>query len=117
MEKSDDSSLFNSEIDKVPPQIVCPPNVIAPAYSNKTTGTANWTEPIGTDNSLVANTTGTHSPPESFSIGTHDVTYTVVDPSGNTNNCTFYVTIAGMYCSLSMFPRVILKVLLTSYPL
>ncbi len=56
--------------------------------------TISWTEPIGTDNSgMTPVTTKTHSPGDSFPVGTTQVMYTFTDQFGNEAVCTFAVTI------------------------
>jgi len=54
---------------------------------------ATWTEPTATDNCSVASLSSTHSPGDLFAIGTTLVTYTAVDPSGNSSTASFSVTV------------------------
>ena len=59
-------------------------------------GTADWTEPVGTDNSGEVTTTGPGvTPPVVLDIGSYEYTYTATDSSGNVASCSFNVTITG----------------------
>ena len=61
----------------------------------------SWIEPTATDNSGSVNRASrSHSPGQLFAIGTTEVTYTFVDPSGNEASCTFSVIVnKGKYTS------------------
>ncbi len=53
-----------------------------------------WTEPTATDNSgVVTLSQRTHAPGSFFVVGTTAVTYTYVDGSGNSAQCTFDVRV------------------------
>ena len=56
-----------------------------------------WTEPepSATDNSGVVTISSSAIPGSLFYIGTANVTYTAVDPSGNIAEYTFTVTVTG----------------------
>ena len=57
----------------------------------------NWNEPVATDNlGHAPYLTSNYKPPQRFSQGIHEVTYTAVDQSGNRANCTFAVEVLGM---------------------
>ena len=57
----------------------------------------NWNEPVATDNSRDApSLMSNYKPPQRFSQGTHVITYTAVDLSGNSATCTFAVEVLGM---------------------
>ena len=55
----------------------------------------NWTEPNATDNSGVVTVSSTNTPGSRFYIGTTNVTYTAIDPSGNIADSTFHVKVKG----------------------
>ena len=57
----------------------------------------NWNEPVATDNLRDATfLMSNYKPPQRFSRGTHVITYTAVDQSGNIATCTFAVKVLGM---------------------
>lgn len=58
-----------------------------------------WSEPTATDNSgSVSLQQRSHAPGSFFVTGTTTVTYTFVDPSGNTATCSFRVIVTeGMW--------------------
>ena len=56
----------------------------------------NWTEPAATDNSgILPTVTSNHQPLQRFNQGTHVITYTAVDQSGNTATCNFTIDVIG----------------------
>ena len=78
------------------PQLMCPDNVMNSTSPGLATGIAFWPAASVTDNSMlpitpVANATSGSA----FGIGKHIVQFTATDASGNSNNCTFNVTIEG----------------------
>lgn len=57
----------------------------------------NWTEPVATDNlGATPSLTSNYKPPQRFSQGTHVISYTAVDHSGNRATCTFAIKVLGM---------------------
>jgi len=52
-----------------------------------------WVEPTATDNVSVASFTSTNEPGDAFELGTTIVTYTAIDPSDNTTNESFTITV------------------------
>ncbi|XP_038055943.1 mucin-17-like [Patiria miniata] len=78
-------------LDPFPPEITCPSDIVVAAGEGIMNGTADWVEPVGTDNSDV--TTNSYSPPLFLNIGSHEFTYTAVDSSGNEASCSFNVAI------------------------
>ncbi len=79
------------------PVITCPSNISVYAVS-ASGAVVNYTVPVGTDNCSGVTTTriaglasGT-----TFPIGVTTVTYKVTDASGNTAQCSFTVTVAGL---------------------
>ena len=72
----------------------CSQNITATATVGRCDTPVWWTEPVGEPSCLGGlTTTRTHTPGDRFSIGTHTVTYTFTDVSGNTSSCTFFITI------------------------
>ena len=66
------------------------------AEREKFSALVNWTEPVAIDNSGIAPTvTSNYQPPQRFSQGSHVITYTAVDQSGNKATCAFTVNVVG----------------------
>ena len=59
------------------------------------TAIVNWIEPTAFDYSGSQTLTSSHNPGETFFIGDTKVTYTSVDPLGNTATKSFIVTVQG----------------------
>ena len=56
----------------------------------------NWTEPVAIDNSGIAPTvTFNYQPPQRFSQGSHVITYTAADQSGNEATCNLTIRVIG----------------------
>ncbi|XP_022088383.1 uncharacterized protein LOC110978050 [Acanthaster planci] len=91
-------TFFVSVRDDEKPTITCPDNITKVAEYGFQYITANWTEPVGTDNSDIVSTISNvpHSPPIQLGFGIHVFTYTATDGSLNTNFCTFAVTVKKM---------------------
>lgn len=77
--------------DVTKPQIAnCPSNV---SVTTATCGAVvNWTPPAATDICGVT-LTSNFAPGATFPVGVTPVTYTATDPSGNSETCTFNVTV------------------------
>ena len=72
----------------------CPQNITATATVGRCDVSVSWTEPVGEPSCLGGlTTTRNHAPGDRFTIGTHTVTYTFTDASGNTNSCTFFIKV------------------------
>ncbi|CAH3197501.1 unnamed protein product, partial [Porites evermanni] len=89
--------------DTQPPDFgaTCPAKPLT-AYAEREMLSAlvNWTRPVATDNSGVSTTvTSNYQSPTRFSQGTHVITYTAVDQSGNKATCTFLVIILVINCT------------------
>lgn len=78
-------------IDTVPPVLNCPTSITLPNDSGFCGTNVTWML-IATDNCSVT-TTGTHNSGDFFNTGTTTITYTGVDPSGNTSTCSFDITV------------------------
>lgn len=77
------------------PTITCPQNMTVNMDSNSCTGTANYTAPVGADNCPGAITTIAqgYGPGSGFAPGVNTEIYLVTDSSGNTDTCSFKVTV------------------------
>ncbi len=71
------------------PSITCPANVV----DNSCTNTASWVVPTPTDNCTTTLQSPAYTPGSSFPSGSTVLTYTVTDAVGNTQSCSFIVTI------------------------
>ena len=89
-----------------------PNNIYVSSNAGKDFATANWTEPNASDNSGVVTVSASAEPGSRFYIGTTNVTYNAVDPSGNAAEYTFIVTVAGQYVDLQS----LCSILMNDYP-
>ena len=72
--------------------------------SGMATGTATWTTPTASDNSgSSVNLTPDYSPGHAFPIGATNVTYTATDGAGNSDTCTFTITVNGEITKQKIF--------------
>jgi hypothetical protein len=72
----------------------CPTNITQPNDAGVCNAVVTWTPPTANDNCDPSPTfTSTHSPGDTFPVGTTTVTYTATDACGNTSTCTFDVTV------------------------
>ncbi len=84
--------------DNTPPVISgCPTNMTVNTGPGRTTCNqiASWADPTALDNcsGVLTYATRSHAPGALFNVGTTTVTYTFKDTSGNTETCTFTVTV------------------------
>jgi hypothetical protein len=81
-------------IDKTPPSITCPTNVVVD-FSDGSGAIASYPPPLATDN--FPGVTSNCAPPSGslFPIGTNVITCIAIDVAGNTNSCTFTVAVLG----------------------
>lgn len=81
--------------DTIAPSISCPDNIIAPNLPSQCTGIVNYIAPIGTDNCPGPITTQIEGQPTGahFLVGENIQTFVVEDASGNTDTCSFTITI------------------------
>ncbi|HTL83079.1 MAG TPA: HYR domain-containing protein [Bacteroidia bacterium] len=75
----------------------CPSNISVPVNNAGCTAIVNWTAPTAADNCSVASFTSNHNSGDVFPIGTTAVTYTALDPSGNSATCSFNVTVLNNF--------------------
>jgi len=81
-------------VDQTAPVFInCPTDIEVAAAASCIAG-VTWSNPTATDN-CDANVmiTSSHNSGDSFSFGTTSVTYTAMDDAGNSNQCTFNVTV------------------------
>jgi hypothetical protein len=83
-------------VDNQLPTITCPADILV--YATSAAGaTVTYVAPVGTDNCPVSPVLTAGLPSGStFPIGTTTVTHKVTDPSGNTAECSFTVTVTGL---------------------
>ncbi len=72
----------------------CPGDQTVSCATGECSAIITWTEPIVDDNCSIASFTSTHLPGDSFPKGgPTTVTYTAIDVHGNTETCSFTVTV------------------------
>ena len=91
--------IFIHISDILPPVFgsTCPPSpLLMYAERGKFSAHVNWTEPVAIDNSGVAAlVTSNYQPPQRFNQGTHVITYSAEDQSGNRAICSFTIKVIG----------------------
>lgn len=80
-------------VDNSKPVFTSCPTDITVSADALCNATANWTEPVATDNCPGISTSRSHAPNSAFPIGTTTVTYTATDAAGNIETCSFDVTV------------------------
>ena len=81
-------------VDTTSPAIsYCPEDIETIIELGKNGTYVNWTEPRVTDLSGIPEKIQSHEAATEFPLGVTSVTYTFVDSSNNTANCTFSVTV------------------------
>ena len=84
------------QADVEKPSLTCPANLEKDMNTGFCGAIVNWTAPIATDNcdgSIPASQTMGDPSGYLFAEGVHTIEYTAVDNEGNTENCTFTVTV------------------------
>jgi hypothetical protein len=92
------SALANiTVLDAIAPTMTCPANISTTATS-ASGRVVSYATPTATDNCSSATVTRIAGPASGsvFPIGTTTVTYKAVDPSGNSTNCSFTITVSGL---------------------
>ena len=79
--------------DGTPPSITCPGDIVTNVPSGVTKVNVNFATPLASDNCGVPTVSTTPASGSSFKLGTTPVHCTATDAAGNTNNCTFNVTV------------------------
>jgi T5SS/PEP-CTERM-associated repeat protein len=80
-------------VDTTPPTISCPANIVTNAPQGQSSVVVSFPNPAIADNCGVASTNFSPASGSLFSFGVTPVTCTVTDTSGNTNTCSFSVTV------------------------
>ncbi|XP_071797056.1 uncharacterized protein [Asterias amurensis] len=86
--------FYIAVIDKEPPNIKCPENIVNNTKPGSPNATVVWPDPIVTDNSGQDVTFfGDEHSGSTFDIGSHVVIYNATDSSNNTNYCNFTIQV------------------------
>ena len=70
-----------------------PADITQPTDPGQNNAAVSWTPPTASDNVGVVSFTSTHSPGDTFQLGTTAVTYTATDAAGNVCEDSFTVTV------------------------
>ena len=81
--------------EEIPKLNNIPSNISVSSNVGQAFAIVNWTEPNANDNSGVVTVSSSIKSGSLFYIGITNVTYTAVDPSGNTAKYIFIVTVTG----------------------
>ena len=84
---------FVTVVDGTPPSITCPDDIVTNVPSGVTKVNVNFATPLASDNCGVPTVSCTPASGSSFKLGTTPVICTATDAAGNTNNCTFDITV------------------------
>jgi hypothetical protein len=79
-------------IDNTPPTIVCPSNIVVDAPTGTCSAVVNFTV-TASDNCSSPTVVSSKASGSVFSVGTTTVVATATDAAGNTNTCSFTVTV------------------------
>jgi len=79
-------------IDNTPPSITCPANIVVDAIPGTCAAPVTFTVGAG-DNCSVPSVVINHASGSSFPVGTTTVNATATDAAGNSNSCSFTVTV------------------------
>lgn len=96
------SALTAQCIDKVPPSIKCPSDIVTQTAKGQNYAYVNWSTPEVTDNtdeSPILWTKPHVTFPWKTKIGTRIIVYIAQDASGNKARCKFKVKVLGMLYS------------------
>ncbi|MCG3147974.1 MAG: hypothetical protein PCFJNLEI_01415 [Verrucomicrobiae bacterium] len=81
--------------DKTAPTVNCPANVNVQASSNETTAVVTFALPTGADNCGAVTVSALPASGSAFALGVTPVVIMAVDNAGNTNTCSFTVTVTA----------------------
>lgn len=92
---TDSCSFSVTVLDTELPIISCPANIVVMADSANCTATVNYQSPVGTDNcpGAVTNQISGLGSGAVFSAGLSIETYVATDVNGNTDSCSFTITV------------------------
>jgi large repetitive protein len=81
-------------IDVTAPTLTgCPSPITVNTDPGLCTAVVTWTPPTASDNCLGYTMVSSHNSGQAFPVGVSTVTYVATDASGNSNTCTFTVTV------------------------
>ncbi|TNF32447.1 MAG: HYR domain-containing protein, partial [Bacteroidetes bacterium] len=99
---ADDCVAVLTIVDTVAPAITgCPADITVVPESSDCSPMVVWTEPAAADN-CSATMSSNFTSGDDFPVGSTTVTYTAIDPSGNTTTCTFIVTVVPSEVMVSL---------------
>jgi gliding motility-associated-like protein len=76
------------------PEIInCPNDITVFTDAGQCGAIVSWVAPDVTDNCAVESFESTHISGQEFQVGLTEVTYTAIDPSGNTTTCSFSIVV------------------------
>lgn len=108
-------SGFPTFLDIHPPTFgaSCPTGpLVAYAEQGLFSALVNWIEPVAIDTSGIAPVvTSNYRTPQRFSQGSHVITYTAVDQSGNSATCSFTIEVLGENLPICIPRRSLLRCL------
>lgn len=88
-----DAEVVDNLPDTIPPAVDCSPNLSATATGGQNYAAVNYPLPGVQDNRNGAIVSCTPLSGSNFPVGTTTVTCTATDAAGNTNNCSFTITV------------------------
>ena len=90
-----DTQLVTITDDQDPVFVSCPPNQSIPAEPGLCSAVATWADPVVTENCSLAYFDSDIASGSVFTVvgSPHTVTYTAIDASGNSVDCTFTITV------------------------
>lgn len=80
-------------VDQTAPMIMCHADIVTNVPHGTTSALVMFDGPVASDNCNLANATYSPAPGSVFNTGSTSVTGTAIDTAGNTNTCTFNVTV------------------------
>nr|MBS0037245.1 HYR domain-containing protein [Saprospiraceae bacterium] len=81
--------------DNEDPVVICPDDIVIENEEEECQIEVDWDVPVPTDNCGVDTLIASHMPGDTFPVGMTDVTYIVIDESGNSDTCTFTIEVLG----------------------
>lgn len=90
-------------IDSIAPVATCPSPIVVGNDSGQCGANVTWSF-NATDNCNIANTTNSANPGDFFNVGTTTVSYQVTDDGGNTDSCSFSVTVNDAEAPVAVCP-------------
>ena len=87
------TQLITIDDDILPIITGCPSDITVSNDVGDCSAIVNWVIPVATDNCGIFSFVSSHSPGDTFPIGTTTVTYTATDNCGNVTTCIFDITV------------------------